>query len=105
MTPENLLIIARIQAGMDVCDSEHEKIGRAVKVYRGADYGTPPPSAMPKIIEPYLEVDHGGTHLFMPTSYVSDVTDDCVVLNIVGEKVDDMGWEHRPDFLRDAPNS
>lgn len=101
MTPENLLMIERIQWGMDVCDSEEQKVGSVVKVYRGADYGVQPPAAAPTIIEPYLEVDHGGTHLYIPSSYVSNVTGDCVVLNITPDQIGRMGWENRPDFIQE----
>lgn len=102
MTPDNLLMLARIRGGMDVCDSEHHRIGSAVKVYRNADYGTPPTPAAPKIVEPYLEVEHQGRHLYVPTSYVSDVDGDCIVLNVLPERVDRMGWDSRPDFIQDV---
>lgn len=101
MTPENLLILARIRAGMDVCDSEHHPIGRAGKVYRNADYGTPPTPAAPKIVEPYLEVQRGDRPLYVPTSYVSDVEAECIVLNVLPDRVDSMGWDSRPDFIQD----
>jgi len=104
-TDPNLLLLERIRWGMNVCDSEHQPIGRVVKVYRAATYGAPPPAASPTEIEPYLEVERAGsgTRLFVPIGSLSDVTGDCVVLNITWDQVDRMGWEQRPDYLQDPP--
>ena len=102
MMPDNLWVLTRIRGGMDVCGSERNRIGTAVKVYRNADYGTPPSPAASRIVEPHLKVDHDGRPLFVPTSSVSEVDGDCVVLNVVPGRVERMGCEGRPDFIQDV---
>ncbi|MBX6342540.1 MAG: hypothetical protein IRY97_08785 [Thermomicrobiaceae bacterium] len=101
MTPEGQLLIARIHPGMDVCDSEGAKIGQVAKIYMAADYGNPPARAWPTVTEPYLRVATDAKELYIPSSYVSDVTPDCVVLNTLRANLDEQGWDQRPDFLRD----
>jgi hypothetical protein len=99
MTPPELLLMARIRAGMDVCDSEQVKIGTVEKLYLPADYGTPPRVA-PTLVEPYLKVAHANQDLFIPAGAVSDVTNDCVVLNVLHDRISEQGWDRRPDFIQ-----
>src|SRR5919202_5394806 len=101
MTPPELLMMARIRMGMNVCDSTGVKIGTVEKIYRAADYGTPPPRIAPSIVEPYLQVASEGKQLYIPSGAVSDVTDDCVILNVIRDRIAEQGWDLRPDFIQD----
>lgn len=100
MTPPELLMMARIRWGMNVCDSEGVKIGTVEKIYRAADYGTMPSQIAPTIVQPYLRVASDGKQLYIPSSSISDVTDDCVVLNVVQDRIAEQGWDLRPDFIQ-----
>ena len=45
---------------------------------------------------------HGASSAkYSPIGSLSDVTNDCVVLNITWDQVDRMGWEQRPAYLQD----
>lgn len=100
MTPPEMLMMTRIRWGMNVCDSEEVKIGTVEKVYMAADYGAAPPRIAPTVIEPYIRVASDGKHLFIPSAAVSDVTDDCVVLNVIRDRIAEQGWDLRPDFIQ-----
>ncbi len=100
MTPPELLMMARIHAGMNVCDSEGVKIGTVEKIYTAADYGVPPPRFAPVVIEPYLRVASEGKQLFIPFGAISDVTDDCVVLTVIRDRIDEQWWHQKPSYLQ-----
>jgi hypothetical protein len=100
MTPPELLMLARIRIDMNVCDSTGLKIGTVEKIYRAADYGATPPRIAPTIVEPYLQVASEGKQLYIPSGAVSDVTDDCVVLDVIRDRVAEQGWDLRPDFIQ-----
>ncbi len=100
MTPPELLMMARINAGMNACDSEGVKIGTVEKIYLAADYGDAPPRIAPTIVEPYIRVASAGKRLFIPSGAVSDVTDDCVVLNVIRDRIAEQGWDLQPDFIQ-----
>ena len=50
-----------------------------------------------------LEVKTGlfglGKHLYIPFSAIQDVTSGCVFINESKDRVEDQGWETRPDYL------
>lgn len=100
MTPPELLMMTRIRAGMNVCASDGEKIGTVEKIYMAADYGEAPPRITPTIVEPYIRVASEGKQLFIPSGAVSDVADDCVVLNVILDRIAEQGWDLRPDFIQ-----
>ncbi len=100
MTPPELLMMARIRMGMNVCDSEEVKIGTVEKIYRAADYGVPPPRIAPVIVEPYIQVDSNGKQLYIPFGAVSNVTDDCVVLTVIRDRIGEQWWDQKPSFLQ-----
>lgn len=100
MTPPELLMMARIRAGMNACDSDGVKIGTVEKIYMAADYGAEPPRIAPTIVEPYIRVTSAEQQLFIPSGAISDVTDDCVVLNVLRDRIDEQAWDLRPSFIQ-----
>jgi hypothetical protein len=98
-SPE-LLMMARIREGMNVCDIERVKIGTVEKMYMGAPYGEPPPYIAPTVVEPYIRVDHHGQDLYIPSGAISDVTNDCVVLNVVRDRIAEQGWDQKPFYIQ-----
>lgn len=98
--------LGHLEPGMDVCDVDGNKIGSINRIYRHematvgtGDSGTP--STMPR--EEILEVKTGllglGKHLYVPFGSIQDVTSGCVFVNVPKERVEDAGWEVKPDYL------
>jgi hypothetical protein len=94
---------------MDVCDVNGDKIGSISHVYRHemamatSGASTSSVGTMPR--EEILELKTGflglGKHLYIPFSAIQDVTSGCVFVNESKDRVDDQGWDVKPDYLED----
>jgi hypothetical protein len=93
---------------MDVCDVNGDKIGSISRVYRrelarvgGGETGGV--ATMPQ--DDILEVKTGlfglGKHYYVPFDAIQDVTSECIFIKEPKERVDDMGWEVKPDHLEE----
>jgi len=95
----------RISEGMDVYDIGGDKVGTVGTIYQAARVSSTAATAAKPIGTPYLKVDTGflglGKDLFIPASAVADVTVDQVMLNVGKDRLDEMGWDRRPDWLRE----
>jgi uncharacterized protein (TIGR02271 family) len=72
----------QIHEGMDVCDRDGDKIGKA-----GETLGE------------FFNVDAGFLGMkeyYVPFNAVTDVADDTVYLNVDKDELDTMGWDQRP---------
>ena len=72
----------RIHEGMDVLDTDGEKIGKC-----GETLGD------------YFNVDAGflgTTEYYVPFSAITEVTDDNIFLNVRKDQIDTLGWNERP---------
>jgi hypothetical protein len=97
--------LGRLEPGMDVCDVNGNKVGSINRVYRhemarvGAESSTV--ATMPR--EDILEVKTGlfglGKHYFVPFDAIQDVTSECIFIKEPKERIDDLGWDVRPDYL------
>jgi len=73
----------RIHEGMDVCDVDGDKIGKAGET-----------------IGEFFNVDAGllGTkEYYVPFDAITEVVDNAVYLNVDKDDLDSMGWDQRPD--------
>jgi hypothetical protein len=95
----------RISEGMDVYDLGGDKVGTVGEIYQAARVSSTAATSAEPTGTPYLKVDTGflglGKDLFIPASAVADVTADQVVLNVDKDRVEEMGWDRRPDWLRE----
>jgi hypothetical protein len=101
--------LGRLEPGMDVCDVDGTKFGSISRVYRHemaaamSSASTSNVGTMPR--EEILEVKTGlfglGKHLYVPFSAIQDVTSGCVFVNESKDRVDDMGWDVKPDHLEE----
>jgi hypothetical protein len=101
-------LIALVHEDMDVCDLTGEKLGTVQAIASGVEAGTPSGLAQPSSRLPsaypaaYLEVETGlfglGKRLYVPTAAIKDVTD-FVLLDLLREEIDQIGWEQRPSEL------
>jgi uncharacterized protein (TIGR02271 family) len=76
-------VYEQIHEGMDVCDQDGDKIGKAGET-----------------IGQFFNVDAGllGTkEYYVPFTAVTDIVDDAVYLNVDKDDLDSMGWDKRPD--------
>ncbi len=97
--------LGRLEPGMDVCDVDGNKTGSVSHVYRHemavSGASSSDAGSMPR--EEILEVKTGilglGKHLYIPFSAIQDVTSGCVFVNESKERIDDMGWDVKPDYL------
>ncbi|TME99941.1 MAG: DUF2171 domain-containing protein [Chloroflexi bacterium] len=98
--------LGHLEPGMDVCDKDGDKFGSVNRVFRHefASVGTEGSSSvgtMPR--DEILEVKTGlfglGKHLYIPFSAIQDVTSGCVFINEPKDRIDDQGWDTRPDYL------
>ena len=98
--------IAAINEGIDVCDISGDKVGKAGGIYQPAAVSATATTTAEPTGELYLKVDTGflgmGKDLFIPGSAISDVTAERVTLNVGKDRVDAMGWDRQPDWLRDG---
>jgi hypothetical protein len=97
--------LGRIEPGMDVCDINGDKIGSVDHVYRyataevapeSADVGTQPSD---EIVEVKTGILGLGKHYYVPLGAVHDVTSGALFLSEGKDRVDEMGWDTRPDRL------
>ena len=106
--------LGRLEPGMDVCDVDGNKFGSISRVFRhemvmatagapNAASGSSMPEAQPH--EEVLEVKTGvlglGKHLYVPFSAIQDVTSGCVFVNQPKERVEEQGWDVKPDYLEE----
>jgi hypothetical protein len=96
--------IGRLEPGMDVCDLDGIKFGSIERAYRqdmASDQESSSVGTMTR--EDILQVKTGllglGKHYYVPFSAIQDVTSGCVFLNQPKERIDEMGWDVRPDDL------
>jgi hypothetical protein len=90
---------------MDVCDVDGNKVGSIARVFRhemaAVGGGSSSQEAMPH--DDVLEVKTGvlglGKHLYVPFSALQDVTSGCVFVNMPKERIDEMGWDVKPDHI------
>ena len=74
--------------------------------------GTRIPANIPSILEAprrgandedILQVKTGplglGKHYYIPFSAIQDMTSDCVFVDQPKDRIDDMGWDVKPDYL------
>ena len=105
MTSQEGRYLGHIEPGMDVCDVDGNKFGSISRVYRmemaGVGAGTSTPESMPR--EEVLEIKTGllglGKHLYVPFSAIQDVTSGCVFVNMPKDRVEEQGWDVKPDYL------
>ena len=98
--------LGRLEPGMDVCDVDGNKFGTIERAYRNemAPVGAAESSGVGTMIrEEILQVKTGllglGKHYYVPFSAIQDVTSGCVFVNQSKDRIDDMGWDVRPDYL------
>jgi hypothetical protein len=98
--------LGHLEPGMDVCDTDGNKVGSISRVYRfePASVGTggsTTVSALPR--EEILEVKTGllglGKHLYIPFGAIQDVTSGCVFVNQPKDRIEAQAWDTRPDYL------
>jgi hypothetical protein len=98
--------LGRLEPGMDVCDTDGNKFGSIERVYRyemaavgASDTGAE--GSVPR--EHILQVKTGllglGKHFYIPFSAVQDVTPECVFVDQSKDRIEEMGWDVRPDYL------
>lgn len=91
---------------MDVCDVDGNKIGSINRIYRhemataGAS-GSGSVGSLPteEIIEAKTGLLGLGKRLYVPFSAIQDVTSGCVFVNVPKDRVEDAGWDVKPDYL------
>jgi hypothetical protein len=98
--------LGRLEPGMDVCDVDGNKFGTIERAFRNemAPLGTSEAGAVGTMTrEDILQVKTGllglGKHYFIPFSAIQDVTSGCVFVDQSKDRIDDMGWDVRPDYL------
>jgi hypothetical protein len=91
---------------MDVCDLDGNKFGTIERAYRHemASGAAPESSGIGTMTrEDILQVKTGllglGKHYYVPFSAIQDVTSGCVFLDQPKDRIDEMGWDVRPDYL------
>ncbi len=96
--------LGRLEPGMDVCDVDGNKFGSIARIYRHEMAAVATSSgvgAMPH--EEVIEVKTGllglGKHLYIPFSAIQDVTSGCVFVNQPKNRVEDQGWDVKPDYI------
>ena len=102
---------AALAEGMDVYDLKGNKVGTVGKIYRPAATQAPSTAAPGSFAAPpsgtdqYLKVDTGflglGKDLYIPTSAVSDVGGERVTITVDKDRLDEMGWDRRPEWAPD----
>jgi hypothetical protein len=98
--------LGRLEPGMDVCDVDGNKFGAIERVYRqemapvgasdASDIGTVPREDIVQVKTGLLGL---GKHFYIPFSAVQDVTPECVLVKQSKDRIEEMGWDVRPDFL------
>jgi hypothetical protein len=101
--------LGHLEPGMDVCDVDGTKFGSISRVYRhemaSVGAGDAGAGAGPASHEDILEVKTGlfglGKHLYVPFSGIQDVTSGCVFVKQPKDRVDEAGWNVKPDYLEE----
>ena len=95
----------RITKGMNVYDYDGDKVGTVGEIYQPTAVGSTAATTARPTGQACLKVDTGflglGKDLFVPASGISDVTGDRVILTVDKDRLDEMGWDRRPDWLTD----
>ena len=98
--------LGRFEPGMDVCDVDGNKFGTIERAFRHemAPVDDAEAAAVGTMTrEDILQVKTGllglGKHYFIPFSAIQDVTSGCVFIDQSKDRIDDMGWDVRPDYL------
>jgi hypothetical protein len=96
--------LGRLEPGMDVCDLNGDKFGTIARVYRHDLAALSEASAVATLSrEDILEVKTGllglGKHLYVPFDAIQDVTSGCIFVKEPKERIDDLDWAVRPDYL------
>ena len=99
--------LGRLEPGMDVCDVDGNKFGTIGRVYRHemAAVSSDTSGVGTMLREEIIEVKTGilglGKHLYVPFNAIQDVTSGCVFVNQSKERVEEQGWDVKPDYLDD----
>jgi hypothetical protein len=93
-----------VRKDMDVYDVNGDKMGSVGEIYAGATVGAHATAASGVSASGnYIKVDTGflglGKDYYVPAEYVSDVTDDKVMLNVSKDAAKTMGWDEKPSSL------
>jgi hypothetical protein len=96
---------AMLREDMDVIDANGDKVGTIGRIYQPAAVPSTTSTVANPASQAYMKVDTGflglGKDLYIPADVISDVTADRVFLNMDKDHFDAMGWDHKPDFIRD----
>jgi hypothetical protein len=94
-----------IREHMDVYDANGDKVGTVGKIFQPTAVGSTASTYAAPTGKPCLKVDTGfmglGKDLYIPADAIRDVTGDGVIISTDKDHFDAMGWDRRPDFLRD----
>ena len=97
-------LFAAINEGTAVCDLNGDKVGKVGKLYQPTALTPTTGSVAEPMEQAHLQIETGilglGKDLFIPGSAISDVTAERVMLNVEKDRLDPMGWDRRPDWLR-----
>jgi hypothetical protein len=90
---------------MDVYDANGDTIGRISKIYQPVAVTSATSTGSEPTGRTYMRVDTGfmglGKHLYIPADAIGAATGDRVILTMDKDHFDAMGWDYKPDFLRD----
>ncbi len=93
---------------MDVCDVDGNKFGSISRVYRhelatvaAGDANNAGTASQEDILEVKTGLFGLGKHLYVPFSAIQDVTSGCVFINQPKDRVDQVGWDVKPDYLEE----
>jgi uncharacterized protein DUF2171 len=93
-----------LREDMDVYDMKGDKVGKVGKIYQPTAVSSTSTRAQPTG-RAYFKVDTGflglGKDLYIPSDAISNVTNDRVVVATDKDRLDTMGWDQRPAWLRD----
>jgi hypothetical protein len=96
---------AMLREDMDVIDANGDKVGKIGKIYQPTVVSSTASTVAEPTGRAYMQVDTGllglGKHLYIPADAIGDVTADRVFLTTDKAHFDAMGWDHKPDFIRD----
>ena len=88
---------SRIVPGMDVCDTNGEKIGTVNHVYQHAMVGG---GANDPAHEDFFSIKTGlfglGKHLYVPFNAIQEMTDGCVFIAKPKDALEGLGWDVKP---------
>jgi len=96
--------LGRIVPGMEVCDSNGDKVGTVSRVYRhGLDAGGTAATATAPPHEEIVEVKTGllglGARYYVPLGGIQDATPSCLFLAKPKADFESLGWQEKPSYL------